>query len=50
MLGEIASLISSGSDATVTKLTDAGFDAGVITIVQDLLKQVPTLVTLAKAL
>lgn len=50
VLGEIASVLNAGDAAAKQKLQDAGLDLNVIATVEALLKDIPTLAALAKAL
>jgi hypothetical protein len=50
VLGEISALLTTGGEAAAAKLTNAGLDEAVVTSVEALLKSIPDLVNLAKAL
>lgn len=50
ILGEVASILTAAGDAGSKKLADAGVDVGVIQQIENLVKQFPHLITLAKAL
>jgi hypothetical protein len=50
ILGEIGAVLSSSNAAGKQKLQDAGLDINVITTVEELLKSIPQIVTLAKTL
>ena len=50
VLGEVASAINAGGSAASAKLADAGLDVSVIQKVEALLKSLPGLASLAKAL
>jgi hypothetical protein len=49
-LGELSAVLTAGGDAAKSKLADAGLDINVITTLEDLLKGIPTVVSIAKAL
>jgi hypothetical protein len=50
VLGELASVLAATGEAGKAKLADAGLDINVITTVEELLKDIPQLVSMAKAL
>jgi hypothetical protein len=50
VLGEIAAALTAGGDAAKAKLSDAGLDINVIATVEAILKDIPQLVALVKAL
>lgn len=50
VLGEIASILTGADAAAQAKLADAGLDVAVIQKVEDLIKQFPQIIALAKAL
>lgn len=50
VLGELSAVLNAGGAAAKAKLADAGLDINVITTVEDLVKSVPQVAALAKAL
>ncbi len=49
VLGEIASIFTTGGDAAKAKLADAGMDVSVIQQIEAVVNQYPSLVALAKS-
>jgi hypothetical protein len=50
LLGELASVLTTGGDAAKAKLADAGLDTNVIATVEELLASVPQFVALVRKL
>lgn len=50
VLGELSAVLTAGGAAAKAKLADAGLDINVITTVEDLVKSIPEITALAKAL
>lgn len=50
VLGELSAVLTAGGAAAKAKLADAGLDEKVIATVEDLIKGIPQIATMAKAL